>query len=477
MAIVLAIEPDARQAATLKRVVRERAHAEICVVDSKDAAIAAMDANPPDLILLTALLSPRDEEELVAHLRTLQQADHMQTITIPLLASATAGAGGGDDAGFLRKFKKKKGRDSGGVGADPWKFAEEVAGYLRAAVEARAERQTREAASAWPAPTPVTDLPPATAAHEWPATQTARTETVPESPAVETPRTETVHEWPAAETPAAETVHEWPAAEAPRTETVHEWPAAEAPRTETIHEWPAAEAPRTETVHAFSATETPAAEAIHEWPGAEAPRAGTVHEWPASEAPQPADAGRDLSPGEERPAASIEAPHFEMAPEPQAADAAPQEDAHATLIAGRPDSPEPIYLTSPERVFDAVISAATREPVMHSKAVEPIERLEPIEPLEPLEPLERIEPLEPLEPIKPVEPVVTLPPAYRPLRRLPPLAMWARVEEVVVPAPEPVAELTPENDTHGIVSSLRVPAHALAVTYPRRPYIRHVRAA
>ncbi len=134
MAVVLAIESDARQAAVLKRVVRERAHAEITVVDSKDAAIAAIAARLPDLILVTALLSPRDEEDLLAHLRTLDEAAHLQTITIPLLA--TAGHIEGEDGGFFKAFKKKKKSDA--VGCDPWTFADQVSGYLRAAADARA---------------------------------------------------------------------------------------------------------------------------------------------------------------------------------------------------------------------------------------------------------------------------------------------------------------------------------------------------
>ncbi len=138
MAVVLAIEPDARQAAVLKRVVRERVHAEITVVDSKDAAIAAIDAHVPDVILVTALLSPRDEEDLVDHLKTLQDADHLQTITIPLLA--TSGHGIDDDeGGFLKKaFKRKRKPDSSTVGCDPWTFADQVSGYLRSAADARA---------------------------------------------------------------------------------------------------------------------------------------------------------------------------------------------------------------------------------------------------------------------------------------------------------------------------------------------------
>ena len=88
MALVLAIEPDIRQGGILKRIVRELVQADLVLVESRDAAIAAIDQQIPDVILLTALMSPRDEDELVAHLRTLENAGHLQTHTIPQLASS-----------------------------------------------------------------------------------------------------------------------------------------------------------------------------------------------------------------------------------------------------------------------------------------------------------------------------------------------------------------------------------------------------
>ena len=65
MSLVLAIEPDSRQAAILKRVIREKVRADFVHVDSRDAAMAAIRARIPDVILVTALMSPRDEEELI----------------------------------------------------------------------------------------------------------------------------------------------------------------------------------------------------------------------------------------------------------------------------------------------------------------------------------------------------------------------------------------------------------------------------
>ena len=81
--LVVALEPDVRQATILKRVIRDHVHADLIVVDSRDATISAVNDRLPDVILLTALLSPRDEAEIIAHLRTLSGAEHLQTHTIP----------------------------------------------------------------------------------------------------------------------------------------------------------------------------------------------------------------------------------------------------------------------------------------------------------------------------------------------------------------------------------------------------------
>src|SRR4029079_6686889 len=80
--LVLAIEPDLRQATIVKRIVREKVLADVVVVDSRDAAVEAIKSSMPDVILLSALLSPRDEDDLIAHLRTLEDAGHLQTHTI-----------------------------------------------------------------------------------------------------------------------------------------------------------------------------------------------------------------------------------------------------------------------------------------------------------------------------------------------------------------------------------------------------------
>ena len=144
--LVLAIEPDLRQAAIVKRIVREKVLADVAVVDSRDAALEAMRTTVPDVLLLSALLSPRDEDELIAHLRTLQHAEHLQTHTIPQLASSI----GPEDERSRRKdcsprSGARRTEARAPSGCDPDLFAEEIRTYLQRASEKK--REMRETAA------------------------------------------------------------------------------------------------------------------------------------------------------------------------------------------------------------------------------------------------------------------------------------------------------------------------------------------
>jgi hypothetical protein len=146
--LVLAIEPDLRQAAIVKRIVREKVLADVVVVDSPDAALAAMRTTVPDVLLLSALLSPRDEDELVAHLRTLEGAEHLQTHTIPLLASALGPGEGRATRGLLAAFRRKKKPEPPPSGCDPDLFAEEIRVFIQRAADMKRERSNAPRAAA-----------------------------------------------------------------------------------------------------------------------------------------------------------------------------------------------------------------------------------------------------------------------------------------------------------------------------------------
>jgi CheY-like chemotaxis protein len=142
---ILAVESDPRQAAALSRVVKDRVPgAQLTVVDSKDGALASIQKKAPDLILLTALFSPREEEELIAHLRTLEGAEHLQTLTIPLLAASD---GDGKSRRGLFGFKKKTADDVPTQGCDPVLFADQIAGYLKTAAEMKANVEAAKIAA------------------------------------------------------------------------------------------------------------------------------------------------------------------------------------------------------------------------------------------------------------------------------------------------------------------------------------------
>lgn len=146
MANILAIESDSRQAALLKCLVRNHVGAALVVVASTREAIAAIGAEPPDLVLLSALLSPRDEEEAIAHLRGLDHADHLQTLTIPRFASTSEEEGrrGGLFGALTRKRPAKKKT----TGCDPKQFAEQISSYLQRAEDIKEERAAMAEAAA-----------------------------------------------------------------------------------------------------------------------------------------------------------------------------------------------------------------------------------------------------------------------------------------------------------------------------------------
>ena len=136
MALVLAIEPNSVQADAIRHLLRARADTDVVVVGSTDAAVAAVDTRVPDLVLFGALLSPRDEDPFIAHLRTLPDAAHLQTLTIPQLRQASPDARRGL-AIFGRRKRRRDNKAPGGC--DPMQFGDEVAGYLARTLEVKAE--------------------------------------------------------------------------------------------------------------------------------------------------------------------------------------------------------------------------------------------------------------------------------------------------------------------------------------------------
>ncbi len=136
MSLILAIEPDRRQAANVGLLV-EQLRAELVIGESADEALAALGPRVPDLVLTSQLLLPRDEAALAERLRELGAAGaHVQTLVIPVLRGEekTRKKKIGGLLGRLRRASHDE--DKGEDGCDPAVFSAEITEYLaRGAVE------------------------------------------------------------------------------------------------------------------------------------------------------------------------------------------------------------------------------------------------------------------------------------------------------------------------------------------------------
>ena len=132
MSTVLVVKPDEVQADVLRRIFAKRVGADLVIVNSVNEAIDQLSSHLPDLILLSTLLSPRDEDALIGRLRSLENASHLQTITIPQFRTGPAKAPAKKGGLFSKKAKA-----AAPVGCDPMEFAEAIVGHLTEASEIR----------------------------------------------------------------------------------------------------------------------------------------------------------------------------------------------------------------------------------------------------------------------------------------------------------------------------------------------------
>jgi hypothetical protein len=135
MPLILAIEPDRRQASKVAAIVKNRVHAEIVSGDTTEHAVEELAGRVPDLILTSQWLSRKDEAALADWLRASDEAGaHVQTLVIPMLG------GSYDDykegGGLLSRFRGRS-SEAATDGCDPEIFAEQIREYLERAAEER----------------------------------------------------------------------------------------------------------------------------------------------------------------------------------------------------------------------------------------------------------------------------------------------------------------------------------------------------
>ena len=96
-------EPNVRQ--LLELVLRGQGY-DVTLATNGAQLVRMAQERVPDLVLTTSLISPRDDAALGAHLRELgPAAAHVQTVTIPLLGSATPQRAKGGMLAALRREK------------------------------------------------------------------------------------------------------------------------------------------------------------------------------------------------------------------------------------------------------------------------------------------------------------------------------------------------------------------------------------
>lgn len=133
MSYVLAIEPNEGQSALLRDAVRFRAKTKIRVVDSIEAASAAIFEEIPRLVLIPALMPPREEGTLVKRLRTLPVGSAPEVLIIPRLARAEKVE---KQPSLLGRFRRRGVEPSG---CDPLEFADQLIMYLGRPLRGAAE--------------------------------------------------------------------------------------------------------------------------------------------------------------------------------------------------------------------------------------------------------------------------------------------------------------------------------------------------
>lgn len=143
---ILAVEPDRSNALALRRFVQSCIDAELLIVDSVAAAKAALAEHMPQAVLVSELISPDDDVDLTAHVRTRMPGRPVPILAVPAM--------GGDDSemsapprGLLRLIA------SGGALTDaPRLQMARRQAALRHALQAIAELPARPAAATAAAP-------------------------------------------------------------------------------------------------------------------------------------------------------------------------------------------------------------------------------------------------------------------------------------------------------------------------------------
>src|SRR5580693_2600197 len=155
MALILAIEPDRRQAAQLTSLIRARVDADLVLAETAEQALNAIGDRVPDLVLVPALLAPQDDATLAGALRVIAVAARIQMLTIPVLAATSRRK---QPRGVLAKWRRLRAEPIASEGCDPAMFGDQIAAYLAEAAAERAINESDRIAAA-PVDAPMDEAP------------------------------------------------------------------------------------------------------------------------------------------------------------------------------------------------------------------------------------------------------------------------------------------------------------------------------
>ena len=134
MPLILAIEPDSRQASLVSELARGLADVELVLAASAGEGIRAFETRVPDLVLTSTLLSPADESLLTERLRRLDSTGaHVQILVTPLLAESQVEPPPPQTGLLSRLGWRKPKAASTPDGCDPAVFAGQITEYLNRA--------------------------------------------------------------------------------------------------------------------------------------------------------------------------------------------------------------------------------------------------------------------------------------------------------------------------------------------------------
>jgi hypothetical protein len=165
MALILAIEPDRRQATKLAMLARNYRHTELVVTDSIGRALAMLDERVPDLILTSFQLQPKHRAALLDRVLELDaDGTRVQTLVIPAL-----GAPGGRASQQSRAAQQKgmpapshgmRGNPNVPNGCDPVVFGRQIAECLARMPAERRSAPGTQLARTSPGPEPLAATAP-----------------------------------------------------------------------------------------------------------------------------------------------------------------------------------------------------------------------------------------------------------------------------------------------------------------------------